>query len=109
MEEGALFVGIITTSGQFFSRVARRGELFVVPRGLLHFELNIGFEIATFFASFNSQNPGVIRFVTALFNSTPPVPEEVLTAAFRVSNATIDEIRRNVTGNPYVKQYYLRH
>ncbi|CAI9090796.1 OLC1v1025649C2 [Oldenlandia corymbosa var. corymbosa] len=61
MDEGALFVGIITTAGKFYSKIARKGEMFVVPRGLLHFELNIAKETATFFASFNSQNPGVIR------------------------------------------------
>ncbi|CAI9104685.1 OLC1v1003409C1 [Oldenlandia corymbosa var. corymbosa] len=82
----------VTSEDFFFT-----GEMFVVPRGLLHFQLNIGKVIATLFASFNSQNPGVERVVEQLFNANPPVPSNVLTAAFRVNNETIEAIRANNT------------
>ena len=36
------------------------GDVTVFPRGLLHFELNVGKRTALYISALNSQNPGVL-------------------------------------------------
>jgi quercetin dioxygenase-like cupin family protein len=43
--EGTLEVGFVTAGaggGRLFSRTVNRGEVFVFPRGLLHFQRSVG-------------------------------------------------------------------
>lgn len=91
--EGKILVGLVTTDDVFYWKIVSVGELFVIPRGLIHFQLNIGEENGTFFASFNSQNPGFQFVANALFNSTPPIPVDVLTKTFLTDGFIIDLIR----------------
>lgn len=41
--------------------------MIVFPKGLLHFCLNSGYETATIFSVYNSQNPGVVNVNGAMF------------------------------------------
>ncbi|KAJ6760602.1 GERMIN-LIKE PROTEIN SUBFAMILY T MEMBER 1-RELATED [Salix purpurea] len=59
--EGKLLVGFVTTSNVFHSKVLTSGQMFVVPRGLVHFQLNVGEEKALLFTAFNSHLPGISR------------------------------------------------
>ena len=43
------------------------GDVFAVPRGLLHFCLNAGYGLATVQSVLNSQNPGVASISGAMF------------------------------------------
>ncbi|XP_021592990.1 germin-like protein subfamily T member 2 [Manihot esculenta] len=91
--EGKLLVGFVTTSNVFHSKVLSAGQMFVIPRGLVHFQLNVGEEKALLFTSFNSHLPGVVIAPTSLFASSPPIPNQVLTKAFRVGEDTIETIK----------------
>ncbi|KAL0357540.1 UNVERIFIED_CONTAM: Germin-like protein subfamily T member 1 [Sesamum calycinum] len=57
--------------------------MFVIPRGLVHFQLNVGQEKALIFTAFNSHLPGAVVLPLNLFASTPSVPDNVLTKAFQ--------------------------
>ncbi|KAK9214346.1 hypothetical protein WN944_006335 [Citrus x changshan-huyou] len=67
----------------------RGTEAGIVTRG----KLNVGKGPATFIPIFNTQNPGVSDSLTTLFDTTPPIPNKVLTKSFRVSNDVINAIR----------------
>ncbi|KAL5716255.1 hypothetical protein ACHQM5_017973 [Ranunculus cassubicifolius] len=54
------------------------------PRGLIHFQLNIGETPALGFVSQNSQNPGVVIVADAVFGSNPPTREDILAKAFQI-------------------------
>lgn len=58
--KGRVTAGFIDTNNQLFLKVLAEGEVFVFPRGLLHFSLNTGFDFATAFSVLNSQNPGKV-------------------------------------------------
>ena len=52
---GELLVGIIgslDSGNRYYSKVVRAGETFVIPRGLMHFQFNVGREAATMVVSF---------------------------------------------------------
>ncbi|GAY38970.1 hypothetical protein CUMW_040790 [Citrus unshiu] len=90
---GTVLVGLVTTNNTFFSKVLTPGKVFLIPRALVHFQLNVGNEPATFIPIFNTQNPGVSDSIGTLFDTTPPVPNEVLTKSFRVGDDVINTIR----------------
>jgi hypothetical protein len=64
--------------------VVRAGETFLIPRGLMHFQFNIGKTGASIIVSFNNQNPGIVFVPLTLFRSNPSTPTPVLTKALRV-------------------------
>lgn len=91
--EGELNVGFITTANVLVSKTIKKGEVFVFPRGLVHFQKNDGKEKAAVIAAFNSQLPGTQSIATTLFGSTPPVPDNVLTKAFQIGTKEVQKIK----------------
>lgn len=91
--EGKIFVGWVSTNYNLYWKVMSAGELFIIPPGVLHFQLNIGKGNARFYASFNSQNPGIQIMGQALFNTTPTIPDEVLIKALQANKSIIDLIK----------------
>lgn len=67
VSKGTIFVGFIDTKNQLFQKILSQGDVFVFPRGLLHFSLNTGFDLATGYSVFNSQNPGKVSINGAMF------------------------------------------
>ncbi|KAL2533957.1 Inositol polyphosphate multikinase beta [Abeliophyllum distichum] len=64
---GVVVAGFVDSNNQVFQKVLNAGDVFVFPRGLLHFCFNAGFEHATVFSVLNSQNPGLVSISGALF------------------------------------------
>ncbi|CAM6051859.1 unnamed protein product [Sphagnum compactum] len=88
--EGSLFVGFVSTNGTLFATTLQKGDVFVFPRGLLHFELNVWDGTATAIAALNSQNPGTQIQAVALFNSG--ISEVVLEKAFGLGEKAVQKI-----------------
>lgn len=91
--QGTLLVGIISTSNVFYAKNLTAGQMFVIPRGLVHFQMNVGKDKALIFTAFNSHFPGAVVVPINLFGSRPPVPNDVLTKAFQVDQSVVDQIR----------------
>ncbi|MQM21262.1 hypothetical protein Taro_054298, partial [Colocasia esculenta] len=91
--EGQLDVGFITTSNTLVSKTVIPGDVFVFPRGLVHFQKNNGAVPAAVMAAFNSQLPGTQSIASTLFGATPPVPDNVLTKAFQIGTKEVTEIK----------------
>ncbi|GAU33315.1 hypothetical protein TSUD_165800 [Trifolium subterraneum] len=84
--EGTLYVGFVTSNqdkNRLFTKVLNKGDVFVFPIGLIHFQLNVGYGNAVAIAGLSSQNPGTITIANALFKSNPAISDEVLTKAFQ--------------------------
>jgi quercetin dioxygenase-like cupin family protein len=91
--EGTLEVGFITTANKLFTKTIVVGEVFVFPRGLVHFQQNRGYGPASVISAFNSQLQGTQAIATTLFAAAPPVPTDVLAKAFRIDNGQVDAIK----------------
>jgi quercetin dioxygenase-like cupin family protein len=91
--EGVLEVGFITTADKLFSKIITKGDVFVFPRGLVHFQQNRGHGPATVIAGFNSQLQGTQVVAMTLFGAMPPVPSDILARAFRIDNRLVDAIK----------------
>ncbi|GKV39764.1 hypothetical protein SLEP1_g47484 [Rubroshorea leprosula] len=89
--EGKIYSGFVDTDNKIFAKVLEKGEVMVFPRGLVHFQMNVGDTTATILGSFNSQNPGLQRIPNAVFGSG--IKEELLEKAFGLSSNEIAKLR----------------
>ncbi|KAG4911128.1 hypothetical protein AAZX31_20G207100 [Glycine max] len=95
--EGTLYVGFVASNqndNRLFTKVLNKGDVFVFPIGLIHFQQNIGYGNALAIAGLSSQNPGVITIANAVFGSKPPISDEVLAKAFQVGKNVIDYLQK---------------
>ncbi|KAL2600877.1 hypothetical protein GLYMA_10G168800v4 [Glycine max] len=95
--EGTLYVGFVASNqndNRLFTKVLNKGDVFVFPIGLIHFQQNIGYGNALAIAGLSSQNPGVISIANAVFGSKPPISDEVLAKAFQVDKNVIDYLQK---------------
>ncbi|KAF4360404.1 hypothetical protein F8388_002728 [Cannabis sativa] len=95
--EGILYVGFISSNidgNRFFTKVLHKGDVFVFPKGMIHFQFNIGKTPAVAFASLGSQNGGIITIANTLFGSNPPIMPEVLAKAFMLDKDVIQHLQK---------------
>jgi len=82
--EGTLSVGFITTDNKLFSKKLEKGDVFVFPKDLVHFQQNIGSVNAVAIAALSSQLPGTQQIAKSLFGASPPIDASVLAKAFQI-------------------------
>ncbi|KAK4254053.1 hypothetical protein QN277_009485 [Acacia crassicarpa] len=95
--EGTLLVGFVASNqnqNRLFTKVLNKGDVFVFPIGLIHFQQNVGYGNAVAFAGLSSQNAGVIPIAKSVFGSDPPISSEVLQKAFQVDKKIIDLLEK---------------
>ncbi|KAI3766124.1 hypothetical protein L2E82_16174 [Cichorium intybus] len=98
--KGVVIVGFIDTDSRFFQSVLREGDVFVFPKGLLHYCLNNGFEDALFYSVFNAQNPGVVDISNAMFGDKASEVVKMATAKL-VSLNRVEDVRGDDYKNLY--------
>ncbi|KAM0930020.1 hypothetical protein ACQ4PT_001202 [Festuca glaucescens] len=91
--EGCLDVAFVTTAGKLFARTVCKGEIFVFPSGLVHYQKNNGGAPAAVISAFNSQLPGTQSLAVSLFGASPPVPTDVLARAFQIDGGMVEAIK----------------
>ncbi|KAH7536941.1 germin-like protein subfamily 3 member 2 [Ziziphus jujuba] len=92
--KGKVYSGFVDTNNRVFAKVIGQGDVMVFPRGLVHFQMNVGDTQATILGSFNSQNPGLQRIPTAVFGSG--IKDELLEKAFGLSSKEISKLKKRL-------------
>ena len=92
--KGELYVGFVDTAGKLFSATLKKGDVWLFPRGLVHFQLNVAGGYAVSVSVLNGQNPGVQLIASALFGSTPEIKDEVLSKGFSISTEEVHAIKK---------------
>ncbi|RWR81866.1 putative germin-like protein 2-1 isoform X1 [Cinnamomum micranthum f. kanehirae] len=94
--EGTLYAGFVLSNqnnNTLISKILKKGDVFVFPKGFIHFQANIGHKPAVAIASLNSQDPGVITIANAVFGSKPSISDYALAKAFQVDKKVIDYLQ----------------
>ncbi|KAI3755728.1 hypothetical protein L1987_55535 [Smallanthus sonchifolius] len=93
--EGSILVGFVTSNleNRLFTKLLQKGDVFVFPEGLIHFQKNVGNGYAIAIAALSSQNPGVITIANAVFGSNPDIDADILAKAFQVDVKVVKEIQ----------------
>ncbi|KAL2250771.1 germin-like protein subfamily 3 member 2 [Sesamum indicum] len=89
---GKVYAGFVDSTNRVFAKVLEQGDVMVFPRGLVHFQMNVGKSPATVFGCFNSQNPGTQKIPNVIFGSG--INDELLEKAFGLSLRQISRMRR---------------
>ncbi|XP_028108690.1 putative germin-like protein 2-1, partial [Camellia sinensis] len=89
--EGSLQVGFVTSNpeNRFITKLLQKGDVFVFPMGLVHFQRNVGHGNAIAISALSSQNPGIITIANAVFGSKPAISSDLLSKAFQVDKNLI--------------------
>ncbi|KAC9793730.1 hypothetical protein E3N88_45245 [Mikania micrantha] len=93
--EGTILVGFVTsnTENRLITKVLEKGDVFVFPEGLIHFQKNLGNGYALALAALSSQNPGVITIANAVFGSNPNIAADILAKAFQTDISVVSQIQ----------------
>ncbi|PPD93891.1 hypothetical protein ES288_D04G071900v1 [Gossypium darwinii] len=91
--EGELEVSFLTTSNMFISKLIKKGEIFLFPKGLVHFHKNIGRMPAAVITTFNSKNLGTQSIVSTLFVAMPTIPIDLLSKEFQIDTNEVEKIK----------------
>ncbi|XP_062208744.1 germin-like protein 1-4 [Phragmites australis] len=91
--EGTLEVGFVTSANRLLRRTVSKGEVFVFPRGLVHFQWSVGEAPAVAISAFDSQLPGTLPVAGALFGASPALPTDMLARAFQTDGGVVENIK----------------
>ncbi|XP_021765481.1 germin-like protein subfamily 1 member 17 [Chenopodium quinoa] len=96
--EGTLYVGFVTSNlangdNKLFAKVLNKGDVFVFPQGLIHFQFNAGKTPAVAIAGLSSQNPGTVTIAKAVFGAEPPISVDVLSKAFQLDEYMVKKLQ----------------
>ncbi|XP_010089823.2 germin-like protein 9-3 [Morus notabilis] len=90
--EGALDVGFIDTTNKLFTQSLQAGDIFVFPKGLVHFQYNSDPQnFALAISAFGSANAGTVSLPNTLFATG--VDDNVLAISFKTDAATIQKLK----------------
>ncbi|ONM04293.1 Germin-like protein subfamily 3 member 1 [Zea mays] len=92
--EGTFSAGFISAeTNKAYVKSLKKGDLYVFPQGLLHFQFNTGNTTATAIAAYSNQNPGLQIAVYALFGNTLTV-ETIAVYALFGNTLTVETVNK---------------
>ncbi|WJX46679.1 hypothetical protein P8452_33453 [Trifolium repens] len=93
LAKGSLQVGFVDTTNKLFTQTLQPGDMFVFPKGLVHFQYNSDTQRpALAFSAFGSANAGTVSIPNTLFNTT--IDDNVLALAFKTNVSTIQTLKK---------------
>ncbi|XP_072999983.1 germin-like protein 9-3 [Typha latifolia] len=88
---GMLDVGFVDTENKLYTARLQPGDIFVFPKGLVHFQHNRGQGSAVAISAFGSASAGTVSVPGSVF--TAGIDEGVLAKSFKTDVATIQKIK----------------
>ncbi|PIA59173.1 hypothetical protein AQUCO_00400203v1 [Aquilegia coerulea] len=97
--EGSLEVGVIDTTNKLYNQTLQLGDMFVFPKGLVHYQYNADTkESAMAISAFGSASAGTVSVPASVF--TTGIDEGILAKAFKTDIATIKKIKAGLAPKP---------
>ncbi|KAF5196479.1 Germin-like protein 9-3 [Thalictrum thalictroides] len=97
--EGSLEVGVIDTTNKLYNQTLQLGDMFVFPKGLVHYQYNADAkEPATAISAFGSASAGTVSVPASVF--TTGIDNGILAKAFKTDIATIQKIKAGLAPKP---------
>ncbi|KAI3450724.1 hypothetical protein Pfo_007389 [Paulownia fortunei] len=95
--QGSLQVGFVDSTNKLFTQTLQQGDIFVFPKGLVHFQYNADAKNpALAISAFGSASAGTVSLPNTLFNST--IDDTVLALSFKTDVATIQKLKAGLKG-----------
>ena len=93
--EGALSVGFVDTAGKLFTQDLATGDMFVFPKGTVHWQCNKGTEPARALSAFGSAAAGLVSIPVTVFGTG--IDDTVLAKSFKTDVATVQKLKAALT------------
>ncbi|KAK8968546.1 Germin-like protein 9-3 [Platanthera guangdongensis] len=95
--QGVLNVGFVDSTNKLFSQTLYAGDVFVFPKGLVHFQVNGDSKYpAVAISAFGSSNAGTISLPKNIFGSQ--IPNSVLAESFKTDAVTVGKLVSAISG-----------
>ncbi|KAK7376159.1 hypothetical protein VNO78_35013 [Psophocarpus tetragonolobus] len=88
---GSLQVGFVDTKRTLYTQNLQPGDMFIFPKGLIHYQYNSQSVSATAISAFGSANAGTVSIPLSLFSTG--IDDVILAKAFKTDTYTIKKIR----------------
>ncbi|KAM7502307.1 hypothetical protein LguiB_001211 [Lonicera macranthoides] len=97
--QGTLQVGFVDTTNKLYTQTLQVADLFIFPKGLVHFQYNADPKIpALAVSAFGSANAGTVSVPNSVF--TTGIDDNILAQSFKTDVATIQKIKAALAPNP---------
>ncbi|KAF3455280.1 hypothetical protein FNV43_RR05728 [Rhamnella rubrinervis] len=97
--DGSLQVGFVDTTNKLFTQTLQAGDLFVFPKGLVHFQYNADPQnTALAISAFGSANAGTVSLPNTLFATN--IDDNVLAISFKTDVSTIQALKAGLAPKP---------
>lgn len=80
------------TTNRLYTQDLATGDMFMLPKGMVHYQFNQGNSTATARSAFRSATPGLVSVPLAVFNTG--IDKAVLAKSFKTDEATIQKLRQ---------------
>ncbi|CAN6223267.1 unnamed protein product [Urochloa humidicola] len=93
--EGALSVGFVDTAGKLFAQDLAAGDMFVFPKGTVHWQCNKGNQLAKALSAFGSAAAGLVSVPVTVFGTG--IDDTVLAKSFKTDVDTVHKLKAALT------------
>jgi quercetin dioxygenase-like cupin family protein len=90
--DGSLQVGFVDTTNKLFTQTLQSGDMFMFPKGLVHFQYNADSQnSALAISASGSASAGTVSLPTTLFATS--IDDNILAKAFKTDVATVQALK----------------
>ncbi|XP_047320983.1 germin-like protein 9-3 [Impatiens glandulifera] len=90
--DGGLQVGIVDTTNKLYTQTLQEGDMFIFPKGLVHFQFNIdASKPAMAVSAFGSASAGTVSIPNTVFNTS--ISDGILAKSFKTDISTIQKLK----------------
>ncbi|KAL6593099.1 hypothetical protein ACP70R_049185 [Stipagrostis hirtigluma subsp. patula] len=93
--DGALSVGFVDAAGKVYTQDLAAGDMFVFPKGLVHWQYNKGTVPAKALSAFGSAAAGLVSVPVTVFGTG--IDDDVLAKSFKTDAATVQKLKAALT------------
>ncbi|CAL5075509.1 unnamed protein product [Urochloa decumbens] len=93
--DGALSVGFVDTAGKLFAQDLATGDMFVFPKGTVHWQCNKGNQPARALSAFGSAAAGLVSVPVTVFGTG--IDDTVLAKSFKTDVDTVQKLKAALT------------
>ncbi|KAK3129402.1 hypothetical protein QOZ80_6BG0478950 [Eleusine coracana subsp. coracana] len=92
---GALSVGFVDTANKLYTQDLAFGDMFVFPKGTVHWQCNKGNDPAFALSAFGSAAPGLVSLPVTVFGTG--IDDTVLAKSFKTDEPTVQKLKAALT------------
>ncbi|KAJ1289003.1 hypothetical protein BS78_02G132700 [Paspalum vaginatum] len=96
--QGALSVGFVDTTGKLYTHDLATGDMFVFPKGTVHWQFNQAAQPAKALSAFGSAAAGLVSVPVTVFGTA--IDDNVLAKSFKTDVATVQKLKAALTPPP---------